>query len=263
VLVHPAWLGGWCWKKVAPLLRARGHEVYVPTLTGLGERVHLSDREIGLATHIEDVAKVLEFEDLKRVILVANSSGGMVITGVAERAPERLAQLVYLDAFVPESGQSLVDLLSPEKRKAMENFVKGEGQGWLLPRFAPLPWEKIIRDAWGVTSDDDITWMLPRLTPTPFRHFSDPVRRSNAAAAKVDRTFVRCRRFQQPAFDRHATAAQQTPGWRYRELATPHLPYITHPAELTEVLLDLAAQKCGAAAKAATHEAWPSFRLVY
>ena len=142
VLVHPAWHGGWCWRKVTPLVRAQGHEVHAPTLTGLGERAHLADPDISLATHIEDVVNVLEFEDLRRVILVGNSSGGMVITGVADRVPERLAQVVYLDAFVPEDGQSLVDLLSADHRQAMEALVKAEGQGWMLPRFAPLPPEK-------------------------------------------------------------------------------------------------------------------------
>ena len=112
VLVHPAWLGGWCWRKVTPLLRDRGHDVYTPTLTGLGERAHLANPEISLATHIEDVVNVLEFEDLHRVILVGNRSGGKVITGVADRVPTRLAQVVYLDAFVPEGGQSLVDLFA-------------------------------------------------------------------------------------------------------------------------------------------------------
>ena len=105
VLVHPAWFGGWCWGKLTSLLRDRGHDVYSPTLTGLGERAHLANPEITLATHIEDIVNVLEFEDLQRVILVGNSSGGMVITGVADRVPKRLAQVVYLDAFVPEAGQ--------------------------------------------------------------------------------------------------------------------------------------------------------------
>ena len=163
VLVHPAWFGGWCWRKVTPLLRDRGHEVYTPTLTGLGERAHLASREISLATHIEDVVNVLQFEDLHRVILIGNSSGGMVITGVADRVPKRIAQVVYLDAFVPGDGQSLVDLLPPDRRQEMENLVKVEGQGWLLPRFAPLPPEKILRDIWGVTSDDDVSWALARL----------------------------------------------------------------------------------------------------
>ena len=240
VLVHPAWLGGWGWRKTAPLLRARGHDVYAPTLTGLGDRDHLLNQEIGLDTHIQDVVNLLEFEDLQRVILVGNSSGGMVITGVAERAPERLKQVVYLDAFVPENGQSLVDMLSPERRQGMKDFVAAEGQGWLLPRFAPLPWEKILRDAWGVASAEDIGWAMPRLKPTPFKHFTDPVTRTNPAAAKVARTFIRCRQFPQPMFDKHAEAAQRTAGWRYAELSTPHLPYITHPTQLAGVLLDLA-----------------------
>jgi len=120
-----------------------------------------------------------------------------------------------------------------------KDLVKAEGQGWLLPRFAPLPPETIIRDIWGVTSDDDVRWMLARLKPTPFKHFTDP--RTNSAAVDVARAFIRCRQFQYPAFDRHAKMAQQTPGWRYKELATPHLPYITHPAAVAEVFLDLAA----------------------
>lgn len=244
VLVHPAWLGGWCWRKTAPLLRARGHDVHAPTLTGLGERAHLVRRDIGLATHVEDVVNVLEFEDLRGVILVGNSSGGMVITGVAERAPERIAQLVYLDAFVPEHGQSLVDLLPPERREALANFARTEGDGWLLPRFGPPPWETIVREAWGVASDEDVRWMLPRLRATPLRHFTDPVSLANPAAADVPRAYVRCRLFQpgrHAAFDRHAAMARGTPGWRLRELAAPHLPYVTHAAELTEILLELAA----------------------
>ena len=244
VLIHPAWFGGWCWGKVTPLLRARGYDVYTPTLTGLGERAHLANPEISLATHIEDVVNVLELEDLRRVILVGNSSGGMVITGVADRVPERLAQVIYLDAFVPENGQSLVDLLPPDRRQAMEHLVKTEGQGWLLPRFAPLPPEKILRDIWGVTSDDDVSWVLARLRPTPFRHFKDPIRRANPAAEDLGHVFIRCQQFQpgkHPAFDRHLEMARQTPGWRARELNTPHLPYVTHPPQLVEVLLELAA----------------------
>jgi pimeloyl-ACP methyl ester carboxylesterase len=109
VLVHGAWHGGWCWKKVAPLLRAAGHDVFTPTLTGLGERVHLLASEIDLATHVDDVLGVLEYEDLTNVVLVGHSYGGMVISGVAERAGSRLARLVYLDAFLPENGKALRD----------------------------------------------------------------------------------------------------------------------------------------------------------
>jgi hypothetical protein len=152
-------------------------------------------------------------------------------------------RVVYLDAFVPGDNQSLVDLLPTDRRQAMEEFVKAEGRGWLLPRFAPLPWERIVREMWGVTSDDDVSWMLARLRSTPFRHFTDPVRRTNPAAANVGHVYIRCLQFQpgRHVFDRHAAMARQTPGWRYVELETPHLPYVSHPAELAKVLLDLAA----------------------
>ena len=109
VLVHGGWAGGWQWREVAGLLRAAGHEVFTPTLTGLGERVHLANPDIGLDTHIQDILMVLEYEELRDVILVGYSYSGMVITGVAELAPERISQLIYLDAFVPQDGQSMLD----------------------------------------------------------------------------------------------------------------------------------------------------------
>lgn len=139
VLVHPAWHGGWCWKKVVPLLRDGGQQVLTPTLTGLGERSHLARPEIGLEAHVDDVLNVLKYEDLRGVVLVGHSSGGMVITGVADRSPERIAHIVYLDAFVPEHGQALFDLVAPERRQAMEALVASEGEGWLLRVLRRLP----------------------------------------------------------------------------------------------------------------------------
>jgi hypothetical protein len=115
-----------------------------------------------------------------------------VITGVADRVPERLAQVAYLDALVPEDGQAVIEL-TPERRRALEEFVRTEGGGWLLPRFAPPPWETIVRDMWGVTDDNDVRWMLDRLGPTPFGHLKDPVRRTNPAAERLPRTYIRCR----------------------------------------------------------------------
>src|SRR5262245_33383250 len=111
VAVHGAWSAAWSWKKVRPLLRARGHDLVTPTLTGLGERSHLARPDIGLALHIEDIAAVLEFEDLRDIILLGHSYGGMVVTGVANRMPERIAKLVYLDAFVPGNGDCVFSLL--------------------------------------------------------------------------------------------------------------------------------------------------------
>ena len=188
VLVHPAWLGGWCWRKLVPLLRAHGHEVHTPTLTGLGERAHLAHPGIDLKVHITDVVDVLAYEDLHNVVLVGSSSAGMVITGVAEQVPDRISQLVYLDAFVPDDGQCLLDLVPPDRRAAMEALAETEGDGWLLPRFASAQWDQFIPEAWQVTDPTDLAWMLDRLRPTPFGHFTTAVRRGNptACAASPD-----------------------------------------------------------------------------
>ena len=240
VLVHPAWHGAWFWKRVVPLLRQRGHLVFTPTLTGLGERSHLARAEVGLDVHVTDVVNVLKYEDLHDVILVGHSSSGAVITGVADRAPAQIALVVYLDAFVPEDGQAVLDLITPERRQMMEGLVKTEGNGWLLPRFAPPPWETIVRDMWGVTDEDDVRWMLDRLGPTPFGHLKDPVHRTNPAAEKLSRAYIRCRQFPNPRFDQHAEMAQRSALWRYRELAAPHHAAITMPDTVTDLLLQLA-----------------------
>jgi pimeloyl-ACP methyl ester carboxylesterase len=213
VLVHPAWFGGWCWKKLVPLLEEYGHRVRTPTLTGLGERSHLAHPGIVMRTHIDDVASVLTYDDLREVILAGTSSSGAVISGVADRVPERISQLVYIDAFVPDDGQAVFDLVSPQRRPAMQALVESEGFGWLLPR----------------------------LRPTPFGHFTSPVRLANPAAEQLPRTYIRCRGFPHPGFDRYAQTASQAPHWRLFHLAGSHLPYITSPHELAPMLLELAA----------------------
>lgn len=240
VLVHPAWFGGWCWKKVTPLLEARGHKVYTPTLTGLGERAHLLHRAVGLETHVEDVVAVLNYEDLSQVILVGNSSSGVVITGVADRVPERLAQVVYLDAFVPEDGESVLDTVPPERRGGLEALAASEGEGWLVPRLAPEPWERILADNWRVTDEADQRWALARLVATPLAHFTQPVRRRNPLAAALPHRFIRCH-WPQPIFDHFAEKARRRAGWITHELAASHLPFITHAHELTALLLEIAA----------------------
>ena len=133
VLVHGAYHGGWCWKHVANSLRNAGHEVYTPTLTGLGERAHLINPEIGLDTHVQDILGLLEYEDLHDAVLVGHSYGGMVITGVAEKCPERLAQLVFLDAFIPANGQSLIELFPPEMAGRLRAQTRLDGDGYRLP----------------------------------------------------------------------------------------------------------------------------------
>lgn len=243
VLIHPAWFGGWCWKKIVPALQAEGHAVYTPTLTGLGERAHLARPDVSLSTHIEDVVSVLVSEDLSGVTLVGNSSGGSVITGVAHRVPERIECVVYLDAFVPGDGQSTSDLVAADRWATMERIVASEGGGWMLPRFSPAPWDAFVRQAWQVANDSDVRWMLPRLRPTPIRHFTEPVRMlPDQGEGGFRRVYVRClQNNPAPHFDHCAATAQSSPDWTYRALDVPHLPFITHPVETMRILYELAA----------------------
>jgi pimeloyl-ACP methyl ester carboxylesterase len=239
VLVHGAWHGGWCWRKLASLLRAAGHEALTPTLTGLGERAHLAHQGVDLATHVRDVVNMLEYDDLHDVVLVGHSYGGMVITGVAEQSPARLARLVYMDAFVPDDGQALVDLASPEARQGWEVLVRAEGDGWQLPTPFPAPWEEILRDNWSVTDEDDIRWMLPRLGPHPFATMTQPVRRLDPVAAALPRTYLRCADNPSPTFVPFAERAERAgSGWHYRELASNHEAMVTAPRQLADILLE-------------------------
>lgn len=245
VLVHPAWMGGWCWNKVAARLREFGHVVYAPTLTGLAERAHLASPDVGLTTHVEDVASVLLFDDLRDVMLVGTSSSGTVITGVGNRVSDRIASLVYLDAFLPSDGQSTVDLMATERRQELEKLVETEGDGWLLPRFGPPPWPVILRgDVWQVTRESDIEWVLPRLRPTPFRHFTDPLRLEPSRTNAIKRTYIRCcSRPPRAPFDNAAARVRSTPEWRYVEIDTPHVPYLTHPHVVTQALVEISAPR--------------------
>ena len=224
---------------MTPLLRAQGHDVFTPTLTGLGERAHLARPEVGLEVHIRDITSVIETEDLRNVILVGNSSGGLVATGVADQVPERIGHVVFLDAFVPTDGQSILDVIASDRRPALEAFVQNEGDGWLLPRFAPPSWEKLVTETWQVTEKVDLEWVLPRLRPTPFGHFKEPVSRKNPVAEDLPRTYIRTQ-WPHVGFDRYAEAASESKGWQLRKVASSHLPYITHPSEVAALLLEVA-----------------------
>jgi pimeloyl-ACP methyl ester carboxylesterase len=229
VLVHGGWVGGWRWQQVRHRLNAAGHAVYTPTLTGLGERVHLAQPGIDLQTHVLDVVNTLEAEELQEVVLAGHSYGGMVITGVAEQAPERLAHLVYLDAFLPQDGESLLDVLRPEARRLTEDALRRSPDGW--------------RIRWpGSTNAGPWPALTPRYSPQPWRTFAQPLTISNLAAKALPRTYVRCTLdkalgdFDALALNLSWERAQAT-GWRLREVA------LSHPALLDEpgaaVLLDL------------------------
>jgi pimeloyl-ACP methyl ester carboxylesterase len=228
VLVHGSWAGGWYWKKLTPLLRAAGHDVFTPTLTGLGERAHLLTPDVGLDTHIRDITNVLRYEDLRDVLLVGHAYGGMVISGVADVCTDRLVHLIYLDARIPTDGQAYKDLFTQEEWAARSQEAATAGEGWRVP---PPMLESLV-PAYGA---EDAQWMVERLTPHPIKAFEQPVRLTNQAADAIPRTYIRCtgmRATGQPLAAR--------PGWRYRELAAPHSGMVAAPKELAELLFEVA-----------------------
>lgn len=231
VLVHGAWHGGWGWRRLAPLLRRAGHEVFTPTLTGLGERAHLAGPGVDLETHIKDVVGVLEAEELENVLLLGHSYGGMVITGAADRVPGRIARLVYLDAFVPQNGKSLMDYVVPERGARFRE--EGERTGKVTP---PPP------SLWGVTRPEDVAWLTRHESRHPFASMRQPVRLQNEAAlARIPKAFIYCSSPATGSFDQFAAKARSDPAWRFFELATGHDAMVLVPGELARILLELAA----------------------
>ena len=223
VLVHGGYDGGWAWRSVARELSQAGHEVFRPTLTGSGERVHLASPEIGLETHILDVVNVLRYENLQDVILVGSSSGGMVITGVAERVPEKIGHLIYLDAVVLQDGQSFVDLLDPKVLAGLEQAAQAYGDGWRLPHNPP--------DA------DRRTDLMVKIT-------QQPLAVNNPDAAQLKRTYVLftdkpADSWLTPVLARIATRVREEEGWNYTERPFDHYPFLDRPREVATLLLEL------------------------
>ena len=230
LVAHGAWSAGWAWKKMRPLLRERGHELWTPTYTGLGERVHLASNDVRLDTHIEDVVKVFEYEDLRDVILVGHSYGGMVATGVADRIPDRISQVVYIDAFVPRHGQSLNDLAVPEDRNQMREAAQKSGDAMRLPPRAMPP----------DTSAADLAWANPRRVMQPIATFEQPIRLTGAVE-QMRRTYIYCSKARPgDVFRQFAERAKSETGWTYREVDASHNPHITIPDALAAMLHELA-----------------------
>ncbi|WP_026453764.1 alpha/beta fold hydrolase [Saccharomonospora iraqiensis] len=230
VLLHGAWHGGWVWQRVAPALRAAGHEVYAPTLTGVSDRAHLLSPSVGLSTHTEDVVSLIEAHDLTDVVLVGHSYAGQVVAGVAERVPDRLRTRVHLDAFVPDDGDAAIDLLPETVAGHYRESVSGPGFGWLIPvrSLAKL----------GVTEQADLDWLTPRLTPHPWLTYTEPVR-CGAAAASVPAVFVECTDWMRVFRPQAERAADR--GWPVHHVATGHEAMVTAPAALADTLLSVAA----------------------
>jgi pimeloyl-ACP methyl ester carboxylesterase len=232
VLVHGAWHGGWCWSRVAPRLAAAGHRVFTPTQTGLGERAHLLSAAITPDTFIDDIARMIMAEELEDVVLVGHSFGGRSICGVADRMPERLRRLIFLDAALPQSGKSAMDLTLPEIRAERLRLAQETSGGLSIPppRAADF----------GITDAADAAWVERRLTPHPLATYTLPLVLRHPLGNGVPATYLRC---VDPAFANTASSAMLAKAradWQYLEIAAGHDAMITAPGELTRMLLEAA-----------------------
>ncbi len=233
VLVHGAWHGGWCWTRVADQLRAAGHRVFTPTCTGLGEREHLLASSITLDTFITDVGNVLRFEDLQEVTLVGHSFGGLAISGVADRMPERVRRLIYLDSLLVQPGQRPLDILPPQVAQERTELAAQSSGGLSLP--APPP------AAFGVTDPEAAAWLQERLRPHPFGTYTSALEVRAPLGNGLPCTYVACTDPAYAALQGVWDWVRSQSGWRWLELATGHDAMVTAPDALTALLFELGA----------------------
>lgn len=233
VLVHGAFEGAWIWQRVASRLRARGHDVHTPTLTGCGERAHLCSPEITLETHVLDLLGDFDMLDLRDVVLVGHSYGGSVVTVAADRRADRVARLVYLDAAAPRHGQASTGAFAEGTADKLEQMASGDD--WLLP---PLPLGAI-----GVTDPADIAWVEPRRRPHPVRTLHEPVQLEHGDDPPFARGYVihtdNAAMVELFGVDPLAPFQQRAreSGWRVDEIAAGHDAMVTHPAEVADALI--------------------------
>jgi pimeloyl-ACP methyl ester carboxylesterase len=234
------WLGGWAWRAVAEMLRARGHSVYPVTLTGLGERLHLGGPQVNLDTHIADVVNLLRYEELGDVVLAGHSYAGTVIAAVADQVPERIARLVYVDTWPLPDGIAHIDT---EDRKEKEQIVATQGGGWRLP----MPtWDELDHgnELRGL-GEGERHLIRERAVAQPFGTLTQPVRLTNPAREALPKTAIWCSMTVaevQQMVDKYPAMCSELakPGWQVVELPTGHWPMFSRPRELAELLGSLA-----------------------
>jgi pimeloyl-ACP methyl ester carboxylesterase len=231
-LVPGSGLGAWAWSRVTPKLRAEGHDVHPLTLTGTGDRAHLADPDLDLSSWITDVVAHLDVEELEDVVLVGHSFSGAVIAGVAERVPERLSRLVYLDAVVLDVGQSVFDRMGPELAGAFEG-IAAANDGWSLP----WPADELLDQYYGNhgLSSDDLAWIRRHVTNHPIGTYRERLAPGSQAAAALPRTYVRCAETPAPP-----PVEQGADDWDWAELDAGHWPMITKPKETAALLVSIA-----------------------
>ncbi|GAA5118187.1 alpha/beta fold hydrolase [Pseudonocardia adelaidensis] len=227
VLVHGAWHGGWCWRRVARLLRGAGHEVFTPTLTGFGERAHLIGADVGPDTLVQDVVGVLDNEELTGVVLVGHSFGALVALAVAEEAADRVRRVVLLDGLVVEAGAPGFDGLPPESAAARKDAAQASGDIVFPPPGAA---------AFGLTDPEDIAWVDRRLTPHPLRTYAEPFPLHAPLGGGRPVTYIACTAPAYPAIH-SAHAIVRREGWEFRELAAGHDAMVSAPEATAQVLM--------------------------
>ena len=230
VLVHGAWHGGWCWRRVTDLLTARGHEVFAPTLTGLGDRSHLASLPIDLSTQIEDVVRAMQFEDLSNVVLVGHSYGGFVISGVAERLEKSIKSIVFLDAFVPDNGMSLSDYWPPDRKKLFEEMAASTG--W---KTIPAPSAAFFK-----VNEKDQAWADSKSVPHPYPCFTEKARLTGARERIVKKAYVRAAEYTSTYFSMFYEKYKNDPAWRTYAVPCGHDVMIDMPQRLVDILEEVA-----------------------
>jgi pimeloyl-ACP methyl ester carboxylesterase len=229
VLAHGAWHGGWCWERVAA--RLQGHRAFAPSYTGMAEHAHQLSADITMATWVQDLVTLIEAEDLRDVILVGHSLGGVPITGVADRIPERIRRLVYLDGVVLESGVSAFDTYPPQE---VQSRVAAAIGGVAVAPPSPLP------PAWGLaTGTPDYAWVAANLTPMPLNIYRTALTLKTPVGAGLPRTYIHCTEPQSPVIAPSAALVKSWQGWDWIDFAGPHDAMITHPDAIADLLLAL------------------------
>jgi pimeloyl-ACP methyl ester carboxylesterase len=237
VLVHGAWHGGWCWRPVADALRAEGHRVFTPTQTGLGERRHLLSRDITLDVFVDDIANLMEAEELHDAILVGHSFGGIAISGVADRMPEAVRHLVFLDSQILEPGQSAFGAMPADIVAARRKLAAEQGGGVAIPPPSP----EALSVVFGIPGDSpEVAWVSRRVTPHPLGTYESPLRLKNPVGNGRPCTYIACTAPLYGPLEGARQWAKRQSGWRWQEIATGHDAMVTAPAELTRMLLTVA-----------------------
>jgi pimeloyl-ACP methyl ester carboxylesterase len=231
VLVHGGRHGGWVWRDVASQLRALGFPTYTPTLTGLGERAHLLRPDIGLDTHVKDLVGVFDYEGLSNAVLVAHSYGGLPVAGAMERVFDRVRRVVWVDAHLPVEGESIFELIGEERAGRMNEMAEKDGHGWFVPT-SDARW-------WGLTDPEQIAWVNSKITPQPIRTYRDKIGATDRAWAHPG-TSIECNPSRLPEIEiaRQRARAESDPHFHHRVIGACHEPMLTHPDELTKLLLE-------------------------